>query len=236
MRILLVAADPMEFSGMLSLATDHGPVPSPRNGPIPQFWRCASLGHHEALLVANGAGRERAAAAVDRAAAEWGAEAVVSTGFCGALDQRLEIASVVVATSIDDGEFRYSALPAVGPFETFAGSVQSIDRVARTAEEKALLRESGSCAVEMEAAGVAARAFQLGLPFYCVRAVTDLAYESLANDFNSALRPDGHFDTMSILLGALRDPAVRLPELLRLRSRSIRAARRLGEFFADCRL
>ena len=83
---------------------------------------------------------------------------------------------------------------------------------------------------------MAARALELDLPFYCVRGVTDLADESLANDFNQALRPDGHFDTMSILFGALRDPAIRLPELLRLRSRSVRAARALGEFFADCRL
>ena len=87
----------------------------------------------------------------------------------------------------------------------------------------------------MEAGGVAARALELELPFYCVRAVTDLADESLVNDFNRALRPDGHFDTMSILLGALRNPAICLPELLRLRTRSIQAARALGDFFADCR-
>ncbi len=230
MRILLVAADPREFSGMLSLASDHGPV------PLGIDWgRCARLGDHDALLIANGAGRARAGAAVD-ASDEFGPDAVVSTGFCGALDERLDVADVVLATSIDDGQRRFSALPAEGPGETFTGPIRSIERVVLSAEEKCLLRNSGACAVEMEAAGVAARALELGLPFYCVRAVTDLAEESLANDFNRALRPDGHFDTMSILLGALRDPAVRLPELLRLRKRSIQAARALGEFFANCRL
>lgn len=230
MRLLLVASDPMEFSGMVTLSSDHGPV------PLGIAWgRCAQLGDHDALLIANGVGRQRAAAAVDHAT-EFAPQAVVSTGFCGALDERLNVADLVVATSIDDGEYRYPSLPIRGPVETFAGAIRSIDYVARTAEEKSLLRESGACAVEMEAAGVAARALELGLPFYCVRGVTDLADESLANDFNRALRPDGHFDTMSILLGALRDPATRLPELLRLRSRSLRAARALGEFFADCRL
>jgi adenosylhomocysteine nucleosidase len=229
MRILLVAADPTEFSGMLSLTSDHGPV------PLGIDWgRCARLGDHDALLIANGIGRRRAAAAVD-AGAEFGPEAVVSTGFCGALDESLDLADLVVATSVDDGQRHFSALPAKGPFETFAGPIRSIDQVVRTADEKRLLHESGACAVEMEAGGVAARALELGLPFYCVRAVTDLADESLANDFNGALRPDGHFDTMSILLGALRNPAVRLPELVRLRSRAVQAARVLGDFFADCR-
>lgn len=193
------------------------------------------MGEHDALLIANGVGGRRAAAALD-AAAEFGPEAVVSTGFCGALDESLDVADVVVATSVDDGRRRFSALPVEGPFETFRGPILSMERVARTAEEKSLLRESGACAVEMEAGGVAARASELRIPFYCVRAVTDLAQESLANDFARALRPDGHFDTIKILLGALRDPAIRLPELVRLRSRSIQAARALGEFFADCRL
>lgn len=215
---------------MVTLASDHGPV------PIGVDWaRCAQLGSYDALLIANGVGKGRAAAAVD-SALDFGIQAIVSTGFCGALDDTLDAADLVVATAIDDGLQQFPAMPISGPVETFAGIIRSVDSVVRSAEEKALLRASGACAVEMEAAGIARRAARLGLPFYCVRSVTDLAEESLANDFNRALRPDGHFDTISILLGALRDPAVRLPELLRLRSRSVQAARILGEFFADCRL
>ena len=87
----------------------------------------------------------------------------------------------------------------------------------------------------MEAAGVAQRAQTLGLPFFCVKAVTDLAGETMANDFNAVLRSDGRFDTIGILASSLRHPWVRLPELFRLRSRSLLAARSLGEFIADCR-
>ncbi len=95
---------------------------------------------------------------------------------------------------------------------------------------------AGGSAVEMEAGGVAERAAaQSELPFYCIRVVTDLAGEDMANDFNLALRPDGHFATMSILSRALRDPLVRLPELVRLRNRCVRASRALGDFIADCR-
>ena len=89
-------------------------------------------------------------------------------------------------------------------------------------------------AVEMEAAGVAARAEALGRPFYCIKAVTDLAGESMANDFNSALS-DCHFDTIKVLRSSLRHPSVRLPELFRLRKRCLRASTVLGDFVADCR-
>ena len=89
--------------------------------------------------------------------------------------------------------------------------------------------------MDMEAAGLAAWAAARNLPFYCIRAVTDLAHETFSNDFGAALRGDGHFDTIVILRASLRRPAERLPELFRLRRRCVRAARVLGDFFANCR-
>jgi adenosylhomocysteine nucleosidase len=197
--------------------------------------RLTPLGSHELLLVANGAGAPRAASAVDAAAAVFQPDAVISTGFCGALDPQLAVADVVVATSIAAADRRYDALPVATASPHHSGVVCSIDRVAQTAEEKLRLRAGGAMVVEMEAAGVAARAQARGLPFFCVKVVTDLAGETMANDFNAALRADGHFDTMVVLREALRRPLVRVPELCRLRQRSVRAARVLGDFFADCR-
>lgn len=198
-----MAAEAMEFEGVLRRASGVEPV------AVAAGWaRTCRIGGHDAMLVANGAGRRRAAAAAAAGIVAWRPEMVVSTGFCGALDERLEIADVVVE------------------------GIRTVDHVVRTAEEKRKLRESGAVAVEMEAAGVAERAGESGLPFRCVRAVTDLAGETLANDFQAALREDGHFATITILTGALRHPGTRVPELLRLRSRCKRAARALGDFFA----
>src|SRR5262249_41870903 len=115
------------------------------------------------------------------------------------------------------------------------GELASIDHVAQTAAEKQKLRAAGASVVEMEAAGAQARAGALGVPFYCVRSITDLASESFANDFNSALRQDRHFATMQILSSAMRNPGTRLSELVRLRRRCRIAARSLGDFLADCR-
>jgi adenosylhomocysteine nucleosidase len=220
----------MEFPGILAHATDT------KRTPVAVDWsRSARLGNHELVLAANGAGAKCAAAAVDAALQRFPAEAIVSTGFCGALAPELRIADIVVGTAIAAGSRTFPALHPISQRQHQKGVVCSIDHVAQTAEEKRRLRAAGSSVVEMEAGGVADRARVRGVPFYCVRVVTDLAGEDMANNFNLALRPDGHFATMIILRGALRNPLVRLPELIRLRNRCVRAARVLGDFIADCR-
>jgi adenosylhomocysteine nucleosidase len=226
----MVASDPMEYPGILARVRDVRPAAVPVN-----WSRSARLGAHETLLVANGAGSRRAAAAVDAAVPLFHPDAVVSTGFCGALSPDLEIADVVTGTRILGDGCSWSALPVQSPARHKSGEIRSIDHVAQTSGEKRSLAASGAIAVEMEAAGIAQRAEKLGFGFYCARAVTDLASETLSNDFNKALRSDGHFDTILILRGSLRHPLIRLPELFRLRSRCVQAARVLGDFFADCR-
>jgi adenosylhomocysteine nucleosidase len=172
---------------------------------------------------------------VDAAVPVFRPEAVVSVGFCGALDPGLDTGAVVVGSCIAATDRSYPALPVTSATHHSVGTVCSIDHVAQTAGEKKQLRATGAVAVEMEAAGVAARAQSHGLPFYCVRTVTDLAGENMANDFNAALRPDGHFGTMHILGNCVCHPMDRLPELIRLRKRCARASRTLGEFIVDCR-
>jgi adenosylhomocysteine nucleosidase len=253
MKLLFIASDPMEFRGMLAHAT------AVREAEIAARWsRSATLGANEVLLVANGAGPARAAAATDAGMKVFDAAAIVSTGFCGALAAELEIADLVSATSVETTDRSYatrmwdrpagpsvqggapprgeSGRPVPDPHHHaprhFSGPIRSIPYVARTAEEKRNLAVTGAIAVEMEAAGIAARAQSHGLPLYCIRAVTDLAGETLANDFNKALRLDGQFDTILILKGTLLHPIARLPELFRLRKRCVRAAHVLGDFFA----
>lgn len=221
--LLFVAADAMEFAGLTKFCSNVAAV------RLPVAWgRSAELHGRPILMIANGAGARQSAKAVDAAGR---VDAVVSTGFCGALDPALGIGDVFVASAVENVGIRVPqcSRPHV------SGVLSSIDHVAGTAAEKRRLFAGGAGAVEMEAGGVLGRAQSLGLPFFCVRAVTDLADESFANDFNSALREDGHFDTMQILRSAIRRPVARLPELLRLRKRCAIAARTLGEFIADCR-
>ena len=222
--LLFVAADRMEFAGLAARCSGVSPA------AIPVDWaRTGHLHDEPILMLANGAGASRAAAAVDAAAHD--VRAVISTGFCGALDPALRIGDIFVTTAL-------GAAPVDAPESDrphARGVLASIDRVAQSAAEKRSLRAQGAAAVEMEAAGIHQRAQVYRLPFYCVRSVTDLAEESFANDLNAALRPDGHFATMQILRSAMCRPFIRIPELLRLHRRCGIAARALGDFLADCR-
>jgi len=230
MKLLVVAAEARELRGIL------GHAQHPRAARAAADWGCqALLGAHELLLVANGAGAARAAAAVKGAAQAFRPEGIVSTGFCGALEDKLELSSVVVATEILGARGRFRTWNVSSESPHHLGVVSTIDHIAQTAAEKSVLRQSGASAVDMEAAAVAECAAGLRLPFFCIKVVTDLAGEDLANDLNAALRADGHFDTIGVLGSILGRPWARLPELVRLWSRSIRAARALGNFFADCR-
>jgi adenosylhomocysteine nucleosidase len=228
MRLLFVASAPMEYGGMLKLTKAGHELATGR------LWTRSGQFHgHEVLMTANGAGRNRAAAAVDAGCTIFQPDAIVSTGFCGALDPGLEIATVFVGTSVH-GESTFVCQPVSSVRPHTQGVVMSVDHVVQTAREKHGLHAQGGRVVEMEAQGVAARAEALGVPFYCVRAVTDLAGEDLANDFNQALREDGHFDTMRIFGHSLSRPVARISELFRLRGNCIRAAQTLGDFFANC--
>jgi len=242
MKLLVVAAEEREVRGILAHAQQKpgknrlaGGSACPTRLQGVDWARSAALGGHDLLLVANGAGPARAAAAVERAAAAFQPDAIVSTGFCGALEDMLSVASVVVATEVMGANGRFNALAPATSRPHHCGVVSTIDHVARSAAEKRSLRQTGASVVDMEASVVAERSAALGLPFFCIKVVTDLAGEDLANDLNAALRPDGHFDTIRILGSILGRPFARLPELLRLWNRSARAARALGDFFADCR-
>jgi len=225
-----VAAEPREFAGLLPLCTGV------RKIGWPVYWaRYGESAGRQLWMVANGAGPVHAARAVAVALPECRPEAIVSMGFCGALDPALNIGDIVVATGLAGRRATsawhslYSARPCV------TGLLASIDHVAQTAAEKAALRATGATAVEMEAAGVADRAAGHGLPFFGVKSVTDLAGQDLAVDFNRALRSDGHFGTIRILSSALGNPGKAFPELFRLRNFCRIASRTLGEFIAGCR-
>lgn len=223
--ILFVAADPRELSGWIDRWENVRPVPLAVNWARTGKWKGRAV-----AAIANGAGAERAFTAGIIAGK---ISAVCSTGFCGALDSELNIGDVVVATEVGDGTRTWPAGFPAGP-QAVQGPVVTIDRVAQTAAEKSGLRASGAVIVEMEAAGVARAAEDRGIPFYCIRAVSDLANETFANDFNAALTADGRFSIVRLVAGAFASPQKRFAELLRLRRRTAVASKKLGEFLADC--
>lgn len=215
--LLFIAADPREFAGFLPHWHRVEPL------QLPVHWaRTGQWKGREVHAIANGAGADRAFAAVLVAPKS---SAICNIGFCGALDESLRIGDVFVAVAIQNGSHTWPAIVPDGPAAP-TGIVASIDHVAQTAAEKRSLRAEGASIVEMEAAGVARASEDLDVPFHCIRAVSDLANEELATDFNAALRQDGRFSTITLV------KQLKIGELLRLKKRTDLAAKNLGEHLA----
>lgn len=233
---LLVAAERREFDGIRRRI--GGTV---EKKDLPAKFVCKGTWNAERwIMVANGPGRELANAALSdelirEARGEGILQAIMSTGYCGALDPKLRIGDIVV--SDDTQLLTESRAHALHPARAFArGRVITRDRVAVTAAEKRELREqSGAIAVDMEADAVRERAAALGVPYACIRVVSDTADENMPLDFNKFRGADGRFSRTRIALAAMARPFSVMPMLLEFDRRCQQASLALGDFLADCR-
>jgi len=226
--ILAVAAEAREFAGLLRYASEVKDLGWPLS-----FACQAMIGGQPWVLVANGPGARLAHEAAWTGCGMTGVRAVVSTGYCGGLDPKLALGDIFAATEVRPGSTTgvYPVIPVEAPHQ---GLLLSVDRVAVTKREKAALFSSGGSAVEMEAGAVAAVAGSMGLPFYCVRVVSDTAREELPLDFNRYRDQAGRFSRLAIATAAAMRPWS-IPGLLRFDRNSRRASLKLGDFLADCR-
>ena len=197
------------------------------------------------MLAANGAGPKLAARAVEVAiravtVAELSSsklEAVISTGYCGALAPSLRESQIFVAAQVLDiaQNQAFDCAPVTSDAEFVSGLLLSQDRIALDPAEKERLLAHQALAVDMEAAGVAARTKAAGLPFFCIKVVSDRADEAFQLDFNRLRTPEGRIARGKIGLHAVTHPLL-IPELFRLRRRTQDAARALGDFLVSCRI
>lgn len=220
---LVLSSTTIELRGFLKRCTRL------RREKLPVQWASSGVFRGVPVLaIANGAGIERAYAAVGVP----GLTSVWNLGFCGALDPKLRLGEVVVASQVgpDVPARPESALPAV------VGPLYTSSTVVCSAREKLALYRKGAIAVDMEAVGAFRRARELNIPFYAVKCVSDLANEDLWCDYNRALRDDGSIRFSRLAMEAVMRPFTCLPELIRLGKRSLIASERLGEYLAACKL
>jgi nucleoside phosphorylase len=230
-RLLLVAAEPRELRGILRRCAA---VRSLR-WPI-WFARSGKLNGNELIMVANGPGPELAAEAARAALERSRPDAVISTGYCAALDPAFAAGEVFVALRVEAAGTTYAgSVPRTDGRFFRTGTLASADRVIGSVAEKARLHASGAAAAEMEAGAVALEACRNGLPFFCIRTILDRASEGFELDFNSLRGADGRFSRAGIVKTALKRPLAGVPELLRLERRGRIASRALGDFIGNCR-
>jgi adenosylhomocysteine nucleosidase len=239
MAILFVAAEADELKPFAAYLTALRKL----NWPLDYAYE-GILEGRRLMLVANGAGPGLAARALEIAiraisGADLSAsklEAVVCVGYCGALQPDLQPNAIVIPAEVLDSATQ-DVYPCsnLGISQEPSGVLISQNRVANTAAEKQELGKGGAIAVDMEAGGIAVRAKRAGLPFSCIKVVSDRADESFGLDLNAMRAENGRVARGKIVCYALTHPAL-IPELFRLRRRTQDAAKALGEFLVSCRI
>lgn len=230
MTIAIIAAEDFELNGLRQRLPGILGVSLP---PVRHAYRAEWQGHR-LLLCANGPGFALAREAARQAIAKASPDRVWSVGLCGGLDARLRPGDMVTGEKVIDASTGES-FEALALEELPGATVVSQDRVACDAAEKAALAAQGDV-VDMESAAVAREAKAHGIPFQCIKVVSDTAHEGFAIDWNRARDGGGRFAATRVLLEALRRPLRGLPELAHLYRRSRAGAERLGDWIGNCRV
>ena len=237
-RVAVLAASARE------LAPVRAGLKAIRSGRLGSF--AHEIGRSDAVemhLLNTGIGFQAALVGAEAVLSAFTVDAVVSTGYVGALGSA-GLGDVIVGTDVLDWTTEGarasfpcdSALLALAR-ETAAralvgwseGPVVTVANVVCKADQKqGLARASGAIAVDLESAAIARAAHVVGVPFLLVRAVSDRADEDLPMDFNLWLGPWGRVRGVAYLL---RRPSI-IRSLLRMRRHVEYGSQNLARFFA----
>ncbi len=236
-RLAVLAASARELAPVrAALKRIH----SRRLGSFPH--EVGQAGSVEVHLVVTGIGPAPAFAAAKSALSEIVVDAVLSTGYAGALGPaglgELILGTEVLNWTKDHSRTRFLSDPAllaiareaVAPACTAwsQGPVVTVENVVwRAVEKRALGQVTGAIAVDMESVAIAQAAATVGVPFLAIRAVSDRVDEDLPMDFNLWLTPGGR---LRGIVQLVRHPSI-LRSLLRMRRQAAHGSQALARFF-----
>ena len=215
-RVAIIAAMPGELKPLV-----RG-WPHSRRGSI-RFW---ALRNEEEEWIAACAGAGRDAAMRAFAGIEDGGpiDLILSIGWAGALTSECAAGQAYNCAGVYDactGE-RFNCDAGTGT-EWLVTS----PRVADEAEKRRLASTYKAALVDMEAAGIARLATMRGLPFYCIKGVSD-PLDAKLPDFNRFIDPNGQFRTPKFVLFALLRPWI-WPSLIQMGENSRKASQSIAE-------
>jgi len=227
-RVAIIAAMPGELKPFLDANAKEGWMHEKR-GNI-HLWRLTWAGGHEWVAACAGAGVDAATRAFAEVEKDGAIDEAISIGWVGALTQQFTVGGAYEVSGVIDartGErFPTSGVPAENPSANKPLLVTS-PIVADEPEKRRLAAAYGAGLVDMEAAGVARLAEMRGIPFYCVKAVSDGVSDKLP-DFNRFISDQGQFLLARFILFALIRPW-HWPALIRMGENSKKAARGLRD-------
>jgi hopanoid-associated phosphorylase len=162
-----------------------------------------------------------------------GAVAVISFGIAGALAPLLRPGDVVIATHVVAGKEHYTCDAAWSQIlrgrlaYSRSAIIAGVDQVvSHIGMKKALLRNTGAHAVDMESHIAARFAQKRGLPFVALRVICDGSQRTLPPAVLEPLKPNGKPRLLAILKSVTHDPS-QIPEMLQTQREAGKAFRAL---------
>jgi adenosylhomocysteine nucleosidase len=217
-RVAIIAAMPAELKPLV-----RGWQHTRSNGV--DLW---SFNNGEWIAVCAGAG----VAAATRAFAEieklGPIDKVISTGWAGALREELVPGEAYDISTVIDARTGERFI-AAGPPNNYW--LVTSPRVADATEKKRLASTYEAALVDMEAAGVARLARMRGIPFNCIKGISD-GYSDQLPDFNRFISYDGKFKLARFIVFTLLRPW-HWHALIRMGENSRKAARSIAQSLLD---
>ena len=225
-RIGLIAAVPQELKQLLTHKTASRWRRSLSEGGL-EVWEYP---HREGCWVAAWAGMGQAAVSRAFSAAErTGAlNCVATVGFAGATDTAIH-RGVYGASQVVDVKTGERYRP--GHWDDRWPVLASVPAVADAIEKRRLREAYSAGLVDMEAATIARLAESRGIPFYCFKAVSDTADETLP-DLSGFIGSDGQLRMGRFIALSMLRPST-WPGLISLAQSSKAAAANLAESIYD---
>ena len=207
------------------------------------LWRWSFAGG-EWIAACAGAGIQAATRAFAEAEKTGPLDQVISTGWAGALREELATGQALDVSAVIDartGERFLTKRPEIA----VVGSPRSQNRdlghpgfwvvtnpkVADSHEKLRLAETYSAALVDMEASAIARLAQMRGIPFYCIKGISD-GYTDQLPDFNRFISPNGQFKTLRFTVFALLRPS-HWPALIRMGENSRKAARSIADSLLD---
>ena len=219
-RIAIIAAMPGELKP-LTRGWQH----ERRNGVDLWRWR---FDQGEWIAACAGTGVDRAAKAFAEVEKSGSVTTVISTGWAGALREELVPGQVYDVSTVIDARTGERFVTASPPTNCL---LVTSSRVANLQEKKRLASTYSAALVDMEAAGVARLAQMRGIPFYCIKGISD-GYSDQLPDFNRFISPDGQFKLARFVIFVLLRPWY-WSSLIRMGENSRKAARNIAQSLLD---
>jgi nucleoside phosphorylase len=206
----------------------------------PCWARLHRLGDRPLLLLITGMGPARTAAALQWllsrpqiGEATLTPAFIVSAGFAAGLHGELLVGDSVVGAEVADLAGRHWATTWNGATQRAPyGRILTVPGIVATAAEKhALFQEFHALAADMESSTVAETCSAAGIPFGCVRVISDDVRDDLPPSLVAALA-GGRLAPGQLLSGMLTAPRLVI-DLWQLARRTRRAARRLAQVLVE---